>query len=122
MDILSFLQHLKLKQDSPNTIRSRYLSLRALFTGAYQWNLIPDNPLVKLKAPKVPKTPKGFLSAEEVKALLALCPPRYLLGGSPSVYALAFCYYRDASPRVDLSSDGRPGLAQECGCVQEWKL
>lgn len=59
------------KTHKPSTVRRYIALLSALLTVATnEWNLLPVNPLMKLRKPKVPRGRVRFLNAWERKCLL----------------------------------------------------
>jgi site-specific recombinase XerD len=80
IDILAFLDHIKRKGDSPSTVRSRCLGLKAFFNWAVEWELIHHSPAAKIRPPKVPKVRKPFLAPASFRTLLDLCPLNTFMG------------------------------------------
>jgi integrase/recombinase XerD len=75
---------------SPVTV-STYLSyLKAFFNWCCQEDLIPSNPAVRLKGPKVPEKVVASLTPEQVEKLLAVCDLDTNIGFRDYVIVLLF--------------------------------
>ena len=80
LDVLGFMEHMKAKGNSPATVRSRFMALRAFLAWATAWEFIPVNPALRFKPPTVPRVSKPFLDPQSFEKLLALCPSNTFLG------------------------------------------
>ncbi len=77
------LKHLGLMRDrglKPRTIRTRRQAITTWLNWCVDWDLIDSSPAAKIKAPKVPKTRKPFISEQQFSALLELCPLKTFAG------------------------------------------
>ena len=79
-DILGHLEVMKGRGCAPATIHTRRRALHAWFGWMVDWEVLPANPVTKVKAPRLPKVRKPFLSEEAFNKLLDLCPLTTLLG------------------------------------------
>lgn len=79
-DVIAHLDQMKARQLSPATVQTRYRAIRAFFQWATDWDVIPANPVAKIKSPKVPKLRKPFLDQETFQCLLDLCVTNTLVG------------------------------------------
>lgn len=77
--ILSFIDQISApdasfddKPLSSNTIYKHFVLLKELFNSAVRWEFIINNPMGKLKAPKVEKSQKKILSEEEMSKVLSM--------------------------------------------------
>ena len=59
-DALGHLEDMKARGLSPVSVQTRYRAIRAFLQWAADWEIIPANPMAKLKAPKSPKIRKPF--------------------------------------------------------------
>jgi integrase len=59
---------------SPGSVTKEVNCLKHLLGLAVEWELIPFNPALKIKAPKVPAGRVRYLQPTELRALLAACP------------------------------------------------
>ena len=74
---LHVLQHLGSMRErglKPRSIRTRWQAITTWLNWCVNWGLISASPAAKIKAPKVPKTRKPFLTEEQFSSLLELCP------------------------------------------------
>ncbi len=69
-----YLLHLKERGRASWTLRTHYRALCAFYNWLHQNELIARSPLVHVRPPRVPKTCKAFLTAEQYQQLLAVCP------------------------------------------------
>ena len=77
------LQHLGSMRErglKPRTVRTRWQAITTWLNWCVEWGLIKESPAAKIKAPKVPKTRKPFLTEEQFASLLDLCPLNTLAG------------------------------------------
>ena len=79
MDLSSLhvLQHLGSMRErglKPRSIRTRWQAITTWLNWCVEWGLIDASPAAKIKAPKVPKVRKPFLTEEQFASLLGLCP------------------------------------------------
>ena len=80
-DILGHLEYMKVvRGNAANTIHTRHRALRSWCQWMTDWEIIPTNPVAKIKAPKLPKLRKPFISEEAFNSLLDLCPQATFLG------------------------------------------
>jgi integrase len=77
--ILSFIDQISApdasfddKPLSSNTIHKHFVLLKELFNSAVRWEFLIDNPISKLKAPKVEKAQKKILTEEEMSKVLSV--------------------------------------------------
>ena len=68
----SFISHL-LEHWKPATAANRYGALRSFFKWLAEEGEIKENPMARMKPPKVPEQPVDILKEPELKALLATC-------------------------------------------------
>ena len=54
--------------------RARWQAITTWLNWCVGWGLIRSSPAAQIKAPKVPKTRKPFLTGEQFASLLQLCP------------------------------------------------
>ena len=73
-DILDHLGGMKDRDLAPRTIRSRWQAITTWLNWCVLWGLIESSPGSQIKAPKVPKIRKPFLSKEQFETLLDICP------------------------------------------------
>ena len=74
---LHVLQHLGSMRErglKPRSLRTRWQAITTWLNWCVEWSLIDASPAAKIKAPKVPKTRKPFLTEEQFASLLDLCP------------------------------------------------
>ncbi len=79
-DILAHLESLKERGLAPATLNTRYRAIHAWCQWMTDWEIIPVNPASKLKAPKMPKIRKGFISEAAFNKLLDISPLNTMLG------------------------------------------
>ena len=80
---LHVLQHLGSMRErglKPRSIRTRWQAITTWLNWCVEWGLIDASPAARIKAPKVPKTRKPFLTPEQFASLLDLCPLNTLAG------------------------------------------
>ncbi len=118
-DILNHLNDLKDRGARPRTIKGRWLRIRAFFEWAVSWELVVSNPALKYRPPKVPKTPKRFLSVEAWNKLLAICPLNTFTGArrQSMLWLLATTGLR----RRELFSLSLGDLDWERGAIRIWQ-
>ena len=58
----------------PRTICTRWQAITTWLNWCEEWELIESSSAAQIKAPKVPKTRKPFITEEQFSALLDLCP------------------------------------------------
>lgn len=63
---------------TPSSASLYYRTLKAAFSKAVLWNYIPDNPLKKIKSPKVAKVFPAFISEGELRSILEKTKEEYL--------------------------------------------
>ena len=63
---------------TPSSASLYYRTLKAAFSKAVLWNYIPDNPLKKIKSPKVAKVFPAFISETELRSILEKTKEEYL--------------------------------------------
>ena len=74
---LHVLEHLGSMKDrglAPRLVRSRWQAITTWLNWCVEWGLIDLSPAARIKAPKVPKTRKPFLTEEQFASLLEICP------------------------------------------------
>ena len=81
LHVLDHLGSMKDRGLAPRSVRSRWQAITTWLNWCVEWELIDLSPALHIKAPKVPKTRKPFLSEEQFAALLDQCPLD-TLGGS----------------------------------------
>lgn len=75
MAILKYLRSNREAGKSDQTVRTRYTTLSSFFTFCVNWRFIDEHPIKgKIGRPKVDDNPKPFLTSEQWKAMLAVCP------------------------------------------------
>ncbi len=79
-DVMAHLEEMKLRGLAAASIHTRRRALHAWFAWMVDWEIILANPVSKVKSPKLPKVRKPFLSGENFRKLLDLCPLSTLLG------------------------------------------
>ncbi|MYC35642.1 MAG: tyrosine-type recombinase/integrase [Chloroflexi bacterium] len=72
--VLNHLAAMKERELKPRSIRTRCQAIKTWLNWCVEWNLIESSPAAKIKAPKVPRTRKPFISEKQFSALLELCP------------------------------------------------
>ena len=72
--VLEHLGSMKERGLKPRSIRTRWQAITTWLNWCVQWGLIEESPAAKIKAPKVPKNRKPFLTDEQFTSLLELCP------------------------------------------------
>ena len=75
-----YLLHLQQQGRRPATLRTSYTALRAFFNWCIEEGFLEHSPMRNIKAPRLPKVGKGFLSEEDRNKLLELCPPTTFMG------------------------------------------
>jgi integrase/recombinase XerD len=60
---------------SPNSVRSYILVCKSFFNWCYQEDLIENNPVERLKSPKVPSKVTATFSDEQIHKMLSVCDP-----------------------------------------------
>ena len=63
---------------TPSSASLYYRTLKAAFSKAVLWNYIPENPLKKIKSPKVAKVFPAFISETELRSILEKTKEEYL--------------------------------------------
>ena len=72
--ILKHLGSMRERGLKPRTIRTRWQAITTWPNWCVSWELIESSPASRIKAPKVPKTRKPFLTDEQFVSLLDLRP------------------------------------------------
>ena len=80
LHVLDHLASMKDRSLAPRSVRSRWQAITTWLNWCVAWGLIDSSPAAQIKAPKVPKTRKPFLSEEQFGALLKQCPLDTLAG------------------------------------------
>ena len=70
-DVLLYLSHLRKENYSPETIKDRYVTLNTLFNFLHDEQYISNNPMVKVKKPKIPKIHARTFTVEEINKILS---------------------------------------------------
>ena len=65
---------------APRTIRSRWQAITTWLNWCVSWGIIESSPGDQVKAPRVPKVRKPFLTEPQFQTLLDLCPVNTLTG------------------------------------------
>lgn len=73
------LKYQELKR-SPAYVNAHYRAVRAFFNWCVQEEYVERSPLRNIKAPKVPKIAKGFISEKQRDLMLLECPLSYFTG------------------------------------------
>ncbi len=79
-DIDKYLLHFRELGRSPHYIHSNFRALRTFFNWCVAEEFVPRSPMRNMKAPRLPKKGKPFISEAERDRLLHLCPPSTFLG------------------------------------------
>ena len=79
-DVVAHLEEMKLRGLAVASIHTRRRALHAWFAWMVDWEIIPINPVSKIKAPRLPKVRKPFLTEADFEKLLDLCPLSTLTG------------------------------------------
>ena len=79
-DVMGHLEDLKLRGMAVTTIHTRRRALHAWFAWMVDWEIIEVNPVSKVKAPRLPKVRKPFMTEADFQKLLDLCPLSTLVG------------------------------------------
>ena len=79
-DVLAHLEDMKARGLAPASIQTRRRALHAWWNWMIEWDLAAENPVSKVRPPRVPRRRKPFLSEAEFHRLLELCPLSTLLG------------------------------------------
>ena len=79
-DIVGDLGALKARGLSPVSIHTRRRALHAWFSWMVAWELISTNPVSKVKAPRLPKVRKPFVTEVQFQQMLDLCPLQTMIG------------------------------------------
>ena len=74
LHVLEHLGSMKERGLKPRTIRTRWQAITTWLNWCVSWGLVESSPASMIKAPKVPKTRKPFLTDEQFASLLDLCP------------------------------------------------
>ncbi len=74
LHVLQHLGSMKERGLKPRTIRTRWQAITTWLNWCVEWGLIDASPASNIKAPKVPKNRKPFLTEQQFIALLDLCP------------------------------------------------
>ena len=74
LHVLQHLGSMKERGLKPRSIRTRWQAITTWLNWCVKWGLINASPASNIKAPKVPKTRKPFLTEEQFASLLNLCP------------------------------------------------
>ena len=79
-DVVGHLEVMKSRGLAAASIHTRRRALHAWFAWMVDWELVPANPVSKVRSPRLPKVRKPFLSESDFQKLLGLCPLSTLLG------------------------------------------
>lgn len=79
-DIDRYLLQLRQRDRSPHYIHSNFRALRTFFNWCVIEEFVSRSPMRTMKAPKLPKKGKPFLSEATRDQLLRLCPPTTFMG------------------------------------------
>jgi site-specific recombinase XerD len=71
--IEDFIDNLFKRGCSPATAATRYRGLHAFFKWLVDEEEIPESPMEKTRAPKIPETPPAVLTETQIRAMLATC-------------------------------------------------
>ena len=85
IQLMTYLEGLKLRGLAPRTIAGRHGTLRAFFRWTVDWELLEVSPAAKLKPPRVPRRRKGFVTREQYEDILRICPPSTFTGARRQV-------------------------------------
>ena len=115
-DVMGHLEELKLRGLAGASIHTRRRALHAWFAWMVDWEIISANPVSKVKAPRLPKVRKPFLTEDSFQKLLDLCPLSTLLGSRRAsiLWVLATTGMR----RRELHMLGRESLDWERGEIR----
>jgi len=75
-----YLLELRNRDCSPDYIKSTFIGIRTFFKWCVEERFIDVSPAQNIKAPRVPKKSKPFITEVQRDRLLALCPPNRYLG------------------------------------------
>lgn len=78
-EIVAYLHSLKDEGKSASTVNRKVASVRAFFTFLAQSGIIPDNPTINIRAPKIEKKVPEYFSIGEVERLME-CPGKSVKG------------------------------------------
>ena len=78
--VLNHLAAMRERGLKPRTVSTRRQAITTWLNWCVEWGVIEESPAAKIKAPKVPKTRKPFISEEQFSALLDLCPVNTFAG------------------------------------------
>ncbi|MGI6767005.1 MAG: tyrosine recombinase [Lentihominibacter sp.] len=78
-EIVAYLHSLKDEGKSASTVNRKMASVRAFFTFLTQSGIIPDNPTINIRAPRIEKKVPEYFSIEEVEKLME-CPGETIKG------------------------------------------
>jgi integrase len=73
IDLQAYLTERVTQKASPYSVRKELVFLTHMFRLAVEWEIIPVNPAIGLKAPKLPPGRVRYLQPTELKALLEVC-------------------------------------------------
>ena len=79
-DVMGHLEELKLRGLAAASIHTRRRALHAWFAWMVDWDIISANPVSKVRAPRLPKVRKPFLTEDSFLKVLDLCPLSTLTG------------------------------------------
>ncbi len=115
-EVMGHLEELKLRGLAPASIHTRRRALHAWFAWMVDWEIIPVNPVSKVKSPRLPKVRKPFLTETSFQKLLDLCPLSTVLGSRRAsiLWVLATTGMR----RRELHMLGRDSLDWERGEIR----
>ena len=79
-DVMGHLEDMKHRGLAAASIHTRRRSLHAWFAWMVDWEILAANPVTKIRAPRLPKVRKPFLTESEFQKLLDLCPLSTFMG------------------------------------------
>ena len=79
-DVLGHMEEMKERGLAPASLNTRHRAMHAWFAWMVDWEILAQNPVSRVKAPKLPKVRKPFLTEEQFQKLLSLCPLSLLTG------------------------------------------
>ena len=79
-DIVGHLEVMKSRGLAAASIHTRRRAIHAWFAWMVDWELVPANPVSKVRSPRLPRVRKPFLSESDFHKLLGLCPLSTFLG------------------------------------------
>ena len=74
LHVLEHLGSMKERGLKPRSIRTRWQAITTWLNWCADWKLIDSSPAAQIKAPKVPKTRKPFLTVNQFASLIDLSP------------------------------------------------